>query len=112
MLSRERKAVKFGFLEGAPEGVYIRLRVQPRASRDSVEGEHGGALRIRLTSPPVEGEANRALVKYLSKLLGLPKSSIRVVSGPRSRSKRVLVEGASASELEKVFEIALGGGSG
>lgn len=77
--------------------VRIPVRAQPRASRSEVVGEHGGALRVRLAAPPVEGAANRELVRLLAKLLGTAPSNVRVVSGGRSRDKVVEVDGLDAA---------------
>ncbi|MGD8278830.1 MAG: DUF167 family protein [Gemmatimonadota bacterium] len=81
--------------------VRIRVRVQPRASRTEVAGEHDGALRIRVAAPPVEGEANHALVRFLSKRLRVAASRITVVSGVTSRTKRVEVEGVDAADVAR-----------
>jgi len=84
----------------AEGGALIRVRLKPRSSRNMVEGVEGGSLRIRITAPPVEGEANRALIEFLSELTGIRKSAFQIDSGLKSREKRVFVAGASASELE------------
>lgn len=73
------------------EGAVLRLRVQPRASRDEIVGWQEGALRLRVTAPPVEGEANRAVAALLARVLGVAPSRIRVVSGERSRDKLVRI---------------------
>ena len=99
---------KYPFLEEAPGGVWIKLRIQPRASRDEVAGIHGDSLKVKLTAPPVEGEANKALVSFLSKLFGIKKSSFRIASGEKSRTKRILVEGASVEQIEGMISERLG----
>jgi uncharacterized protein (TIGR00251 family) len=98
---------KFPFIEETPKGVFLRVRLQPRSSKNSVEGVQGGSLKVRLTAPPVEGSANKALVEFLSELTGVRKSSISIDSGLKSRDKRVRVEGISLGELERVFSGAL-----
>ena len=66
-------------------------------------------MKIRLTAPPVEGEANRAIIDFLSKSLGLKKSSFYIDSGLKSREKRVRVEDITRERLEEAFsEILLG----
>lgn len=65
--------------------------LQPRASRNSLLGLHDNALKISLTAPPVDGEANKQLIKFLSKLFRVKKSAIAIVSGEHSRHKRVRV---------------------
>jgi uncharacterized protein (TIGR00251 family) len=78
-------------LHDHPEGLLIDLRIQPKSAQNAVVGVHHGALKIKLTAPPVEGEANKALVQYMAKWLGCPKSSLEIVSGQTSRKKRLLV---------------------
>jgi uncharacterized protein (TIGR00251 family) len=84
------------WLEGISGGVRIRVRVQPRASRTEIVGEHDGALRIRVAAPPVEGEANAELVRFLAKRLGVAKSRMRIVAGATGRAKTVEIDGLSA----------------
>ena len=81
--------------------VRIDVLVKPRASKDSIEGWKEGALIIRLSAPPVEGSANRALVKLLAGKIGIAKGKVRIVSGERSRTKVVEIEGVSAGELRE-----------
>ena len=70
----------------------------PRAPRTCVDGTRGGAILIRLAAPPVDGAANDALVAFLSEALALPRRNIRIVSGERSRDKRVQIEGLDEAE--------------
>lgn len=65
----------------------------PRAPRTRIDGTRGGAILIRLAAPPVEGAANQALIAFLSDALDLPRRSISIVSGEKSRDKRVRIEG-------------------
>lgn len=95
--------------EGA---VRFAVRAQPRASRSEVVGEHGGALRVRLAAPPVEGEANTELVRCLAKWLDLPRSSIRLVAGATGRNKIVEVEGIDAATIHRALDRDAGGNSG
>jgi hypothetical protein len=78
-------------------GLTLRVRVQPRASRDAVSGERDGALVVRLTAPPVEGAANDALARFLGKALGVAPSAVRVVSGAAGRNKIVSVAGVDTA---------------
>ncbi|OGP17194.1 MAG: hypothetical protein A2054_00345 [Deltaproteobacteria bacterium GWA2_55_10] len=94
---------KYPFLEPALEGSFIRVRLQPRSSRDKVDGISGNSLKIRLTAPPVEGEANEALLKFLSSLTGTRKSAFSIKSGHKSREKLVFAEGMDISSLERIF---------
>lgn len=76
----------------------LQLQVQPRASRTEVAGPHGGALRIRLAAPPVDGEANAELVAFLAKRLRVPKAAVAIVRGESGRRKVVEVEGVGVAE--------------
>lgn len=79
--------------------VIFAVRLSPRASRDAIEGEYQSALKIRLTAPPVEYRANDALRKFLAANLNVPASAVKILSGEKSRTKRIAVEGVSASQI-------------
>src|SRR5882724_2579354 len=79
--------------------VVFTMRVQPRASRDEAAGEMGGALKVRLQAPALEGRANEALVEFLAGLLKRPKSAVRILSGERSRNKRVEIHGVTRQQI-------------
>lgn len=82
-----------GPIERTGDGVRLRLRIQPRASRTEVVGRHGDAIRIRISAPPVDGAANEALVRFLSDHLSVPRSAVSLVAGHGSRTKVVVVQG-------------------
>jgi uncharacterized protein (TIGR00251 family) len=77
----------------------LSVRVQPRASRDAIAGWQDGTLRLRVTAPPVDGEANRAVATLLAKALGVAPSSIRVIQGERGRNKLVSIAGLGEDEV-------------
>ena len=81
------------------------VRVQPRASRNAIDGEWQGALRIRLSVPPVEGRANEALRRFLADCLNVPLGAVKIASGERSRVKRVEVLGAKAEQLRAMASL-------
>lgn len=83
--------------------VTIAVRIQPRASKNSISRTEDGSLKIRLTAPPVDGAANEALVNYLSKVLGVSKSSIEIVSGHTSREKRIRISGVSETAIDQLL---------
>ena len=74
-----------------PAGLSFKVHVQPGASRNQILGLHGDALKLKLTAPPVEGKANKACVEILSEALGVPKTSIKIVSGHSSRHKNIRI---------------------
>lgn len=77
----------------------LRIRVQPRASRERVLGERDGVVAIALTAPPVDGTANAALLRYVARLLGVPRSRVTLVRGHTGRDKCIAVEGVAAGAL-------------
>jgi len=77
--------------------VIFSVRVQPRASKDEIAGEMGGALKVRLRAP--EGRANEALVEFLAQLLKTPRSAVRILGGERSRKKRLEIRGVTQQQI-------------
>ena len=88
-------------IESTPRGVVINVRVILRAGRSGLAGTRDNALLVRLNAPPVEGAANAELVDVLSDVLHVPKRALTIVSGERSRSKRVLVSGLDIAAVER-----------
>jgi uncharacterized protein len=86
-------------LHEASGGVSFAIKVHPRAKRDAITGNVGDALKISVTSPPVEGRANQACVIFLAKILQVPKASVHIVSGESTRTKVVRIDGITAAEL-------------
>jgi len=87
-------------IEAVPDGVVIAVRVIPRAGRSGVAGSRGDALLVRLTAPPVDGAANAELIDVLSAALSVPRRAIAIVTGDRSRQKRVRVAGIDVATAE------------
>lgn len=85
----------------------LRLHVQPRASANGLAGLQGDMLRLRLTTPPVDGKANKAVIAFLAKLFHLPKSALIIKSGQQSRSKTVLMVGADQNQVCAVLSAHL-----
>ncbi len=75
------------------------VRVQPRASKDEIAGEMGGALKVRLKAPAVEDRANEALVEFLAELLKTSRSAVSILSGERSRVKRIEIRGVTRQQV-------------
>ncbi len=90
-------------LKEDPEGVTLRVRIQPGASRDQIVGVTEGALRLRITAPPVEGAANRQCIKFLAKKLHIAKSKISLLKGEHARVKVLRITGISCDGLKKLF---------
>jgi uncharacterized protein len=79
------------------------VRVVPRASRDAIEGERAGALQVRVMAPPVDDRANQAVRRLLAERLNVPLSAVRIVTGEKSRNKRVVIAGVSYHEFVTQF---------
>lgn len=82
----------------------LRVHLTPRSARDEVLGLEDDVLRARVTVPPVKGRANEALLRLLAEALGIPRASLRIVRGQRSREKLVAVEGLGAAEVRRRLE--------
>jgi uncharacterized protein len=80
-------------------GVTIKVRVQPRASRTEIIGEHAGAIKLRVAAPPVDGKANEECRRYLAKLLKVGATSVEIISGDSSRDKVIRVSNISARRV-------------
>jgi hypothetical protein len=94
-----QKASKMIEVTSHPEGVILAVRVQPRARRAGVVGEHNGALKVAVTAPPEKGKANEAAVRLLGAELALSRSQVRLISGETSRDKRFLLVGVRPADL-------------
>jgi uncharacterized protein (TIGR00251 family) len=73
--------------------VRIRLKVSPRSGKDQLLDLRSETIRVKLTAPPVEGEANRALIKFIARLCRLRKTDVELISGEKSRQKTILIRG-------------------
>ena len=80
-------------------GIEVDLHVQPRARRTELAGVHGRALRVRVSAPPADGAANRAVVELLAEVAGVPRARVTLVAGVRSRDKRIRIDGISPEEF-------------
>jgi uncharacterized protein (TIGR00251 family) len=90
------------------KGCVISLTVSPRSPANRVEIDGTGALRIRLTAPPVDGAANTALLKYLASILDIQRSKLTILAGAQARHKRLLAEGITEEEARAALARAAG----
>jgi uncharacterized protein (TIGR00251 family) len=88
-------------VHGTSGGVTFAVKVHPRARKNAITGELGTALKLSLTSPPVDGRANEACIEFLANLLKVPRSSVTIASGQTSRQKVIRVSRLSAEELRR-----------
>lgn len=84
-------------------GVVFAVRVIPRASRNSIDGEYQGALKLRVIAPPLDGRANLAVCSLLSERLKVPLSAVKILSGQKSRNKRVQIFGVRPQQAVKLL---------
>lgn len=90
------------------DGIILPVRIQPRASKDEIVGEYNGALKIKLTSPPVEGEANRCCIEFLSKRLKIAKSHLEIIKGEKSKDKLIKIIGLGKADVVEILQDLLG----
>lgn len=77
------------------DGVSFVIKVHPRAKKNAITGELGDAIKLSLTTPPIEGRANEACIEFFAKLLKVPRSSVTIASGAGSRNKVIRVAGVT-----------------
>ena len=82
----------------------FKVHVVPRSSRSEVAGEHNGSLRVRVSSPPVEGAANKELIQVLAKAFKVSRSAVTIMSGQSSRLKQVSIAGVGSTALTQLLE--------
>ena len=83
--------------------VTFEIRVQPRASRTALAGEHAGAIRLSVAAPPVNGKANEECRRFLAELLRVPRGAVEILKGASSRTKIIRVQGIGADRLRLAF---------
>jgi uncharacterized protein (TIGR00251 family) len=84
----------------------LRIRIQPRASRDAIEGVHAGRLRVRITAPPVEGAANARLLEFLAGALDVARRRLAIARGDQARDKDVVLANGAA-ERDRCLALVL-----
>jgi uncharacterized protein (TIGR00251 family) len=95
------------FTQDTEDGCTLRVRIHPGARKNAINGTHDGALKISLTTPPIEGRANEALIAFVSDQLRIPKSRIALIAGATSRSKTLRITGKSATEVQAALNPTL-----
>ena len=81
------------------DGVTFSIRVQPRSSKNEIIGVESGSLKIKITSPPVENAANRQCIKVISKWLDVSRSRVQIISGLKSRNKKIKINGMGENDF-------------
>jgi len=82
----------------------IRIKVVPRSSRNRIVGNDDGVWKLKVTSPPVEGKANKTVKEFLAKCLGIAKAQVDIVSGDRSKLKSVRIGGLDHDTVQNILE--------
>jgi uncharacterized protein (TIGR00251 family) len=83
----------------------FNVRVVPRASKSEIVGEHDGALKVRIASPPVDGAANAELIKLLAKTFDVSKSEVEIVGGQTSKTKQIKISNLKSEKLSEVLNL-------
>ena len=81
----------------------LTVKVHPRSKRSAVTGRFGDAWKLDLAAPPVDGKANDECIRFFAELAGVPRASVRIVTGLTSRMKVVEIEGVPQDELERLI---------
>jgi uncharacterized protein (TIGR00251 family) len=89
------------------DGALFSVRVHPGARKSGITGIHADALKISLSTPPVDGRANEALIEFIAKWLGVTRTAVVIVSGQHARGKRVRVTGVAATAVQAAIEQVL-----
>lgn len=93
-------------LNETAKGVTFAVKVQPRARRSAITGIVGDAIKLAVTAPPVEGEANQAVIEFFAKWFQIARSQVTITSGETSRNKSIRVTGITAQQLREKLAVA------
>lgn len=87
------------------DGILVSLYIQPKSSKNQVVGIHNGAFKLKIKAPPVDGAANKECIKFISKEIKIPKSSITIISGHTGRQKKVLIKNKKDQTLNNLHQL-------
>ena len=94
------------WLRATADGVALDVLVQPRASRPKLGPIHGDRIKVAVTAPPVDGEANAAVIELVARALGVGRAAVEVVAGHASRRKTLAIRGVDLARVTAVVEAA------
>ena len=97
--------MRLSWFREADGGIYLNIKVQPRASRNQIQGVHGNELKVSVTAPPVDSAANAAVIGFLADQLEDSKSAVQLVRGQTSRHKTIFVAGIRADSVEELLAV-------
>ena len=92
------------FIKETQQGIIFKIFVQPKSSKNMISGLYDDSLKIKITAPPVDNSANKMCIKFLSKCLNVPKSSLEIIAGQTNRSKQVICYTNSSQPIETIKE--------
>ncbi len=95
-------------IHDTPAGATFQVKVHPRARKNAITGTIGDAIKLSLTTPPVEGRANEACIAFLAKFLNVARSSVTIAAGESSRQKLIRIAGLRAAQVEDKLRPVLG----
>ena len=95
------------FTELPNNSLSLNVYVQPRASRNRLAGMHGKAIKLCITAPPVDDKANTAVLAFLAKLFGLPKSALQIKTGRQARNKQIIITSTSLAQAQQALVNAM-----
>jgi uncharacterized protein len=93
-------------IRDTPAGVELDVRVSPRARKTILDGTRGNALLVRVAEAPVDGSANAALIAYFAEILRVPRRSVRLVRGERSRTKCLAIAGVTPDQVRELLRVS------
>ncbi len=93
------------YIKDRSGNVELCVYCQPRASKTEIVGWHGDALKVRIVAPPVEGQANIELCKFIAQYLGAARQDVQILSGKNARQKRVLIKGMTAQDVQARLQL-------
>ncbi len=93
--------IQFTEKDGA---LIFNVNVVPRASKSEIVGEHDGALKVRIASPPIDGAANAELIKVLAKRFNVPKSAVKILGGQTSKTKQIKISGGKSTDFADIVK--------
>jgi uncharacterized protein (TIGR00251 family) len=104
MIDQEQAMSVPSYIRPHAKGVYLHLKVQPRASRNEIAEPIGDELKVKVTAPPVDAAANQAVIDLLAKTLGISRGAVQIVRGQTSRHKTIYIDGITPSDVTNHIE--------
>ena len=95
----------YSFAEPRTDGLRLDIHVQPGGSRNELCGQHGDSLKVKVKARPVEGAANQAVREFFAELFEIPKGSVTILKGDRSRTKSILLGGDTEKLLNRLKDV-------